>query len=267
MSPDSPSAARPEVVPPAARVPDAPLYERLPDAIIVHTDVPDVADYGWDQLYRQRVDDGRLHPGEVSLARELPPNRRATFVAGRTAVRWAMQQATGLPSPLAAPAVLRTARGAPLLPDALAGSITHKRRRAAAAIATRRGPLVHLGLDLERRPVRADLDKPSIARRILTPRELVALEPFADDALRHRTLTLVHFAMKEAVYKAVDPFVHRYVRFTEVELSLTLDSAAERGHADVTLHLPELAHGRVRAYAQWHMDAEWIVATAYTEQR
>ena len=72
-----------------------------------------------------------------------------------------------------------------------------------------------MGVDLELAvPSRRD-----IAARILTPRELAALTD------RGRGATL-RFSIKEAIYKAVDPFVRRYVAFTEVELDVTDDGIA-----------------------------------------
>jgi 4'-phosphopantetheinyl transferase EntD len=67
----------------------------------------------------------------------------------------------------------------------------------------------------------------------------------------------VYFSLKEAVYKAIDPFVERYVRFTEVELTLH-----DTGEASVRLLLPEFAHGRVLVQARWTLEDDWIVATA-----
>jgi 4'-phosphopantetheinyl transferase EntD len=126
-------------------------------------------------------------------------------------------------------------------------------------VAPRDGTLQHLGIDLERRPTVAELDRPSIARKILTSREFALLEQFAGDDLAAREHTLVHFAIKEAVYKAIDPFVERYVRFTEVELDLR-----SGGEARVTLHLPEPSVADVHVAAQWRFEGDWIVAAAYS---
>jgi phosphopantetheine--protein transferase-like protein len=149
--------------------------------------------------------------------------------------------------------LLHTGRGAPHLPAGIAGSISHKRRRAIAIAAAEPG--LHLGIDLEERPTVASLERPSIARRILTERELDALASL--DALAHREATLLHFALKEAVYKAIDPTVHRYVRFTEVELDVHPD-----GRARVTLLLPETVISPLHVDAHWMRDADYIVAMA-----
>jgi enterobactin synthetase component D len=228
-------------------------------AILARAAVPDLPDHSnWDQLLDERVHDGQLHPLEAALARSLPGPRRATFVAGRTAIRTAMASLREVPIPGDTP-ILRTHRGAPLLPEAVTGSVTHKRTLAMAAVAPRSGTLQHIGLDLEARPTARDLERPSIARKILTAAEFSWLEQFDHDPLHQREQLLVHFALKEAVYKAIDPFVERYVRFTEVELDLT--------HADnvrVTLHLPEPSVADIRVDAHWHTDSDWIVAMAYS---
>lgn len=202
------------------------------------------------------VDAEALHGEEAAMADQLPIARRGTFVGGRLAMRAAL---TGALPTMVIPPVLRTPRGAPQLPGGVTGSISHKRDLALAAATAQDAAVQHLGVDLERRPTAADLARPSIAHRILTAAERAALAAEALDPLRERERVLVHFAVKEAVYKAVDPFVSRYVPFAEVELRLD-----DAGTADVTLHLPEPIIREVRVAAQWYLDGEWIVATAFS---
>jgi 4'-phosphopantetheinyl transferase EntD len=203
---------------------------------------------------------------ERALAEALPPSQRGAFLAGRAALRHAVAQVS--PESAAAP-LLRTPRGAPTLPPAVRGSVSHKRTRAVAIAGPARAPDGHLGIDLEARPdpsrwsatdaahrARGD----ALARRILTDRERVLLHEdtgAAGDALRLREALLVRFAIKEAVYKAIDPLVQRYVRFTEVEVDLARDDTAR-----VRLLLPELSDGRVEVTASWQCDDHWIVAIA-----
>lgn len=66
-----------------------------------------------------------------------------------------------------------------------------------------------VGIDVER----AQRPRQPIETRILTPGELARL----GDDRRHVALL---FAIKEAIYKAIDPVVRRYVAFTEVEVDL-----------------------------------------------
>lgn len=238
-------------------------------SILSHAAVPYVPEgESWEPLLASLTGEGRLHAQEADLARSLPAARRATFVAGRLALRDALQQAADQGKVGVDPRdpILRTPRGAPLLPPHVSGSISHKRTLAMAAVMPRDGAIQHVGLDLERRPEMSELARPSVARKILTAGELGALDDHAmrtgRDPLVERERVLVHFALKEAVYKAIDPFVERYVRFTEVELSL--HDEEHGGRARVHLHLPELADGRIHVAAQWHLQQEWIVAEAYS---
>lgn len=222
--------------------------------------VPTVdSDDAWSSQRVALIDAGRLHAAEVQMADQLPLARRGTFVGGRLAMRAALATAM---APQDIPPVSRTARGAPVLPPGVAGSISHKRDLALAAAIRLDGSLRHLGIDLERRPSERDLEKPSIASRILTAHERAALAAERLDALAERERLMVHFAVKEAVYKAIDPVVQRYVGFTEVELSVDA-----RGTADVSLLLPEPQVHELQVIAQWYVDADWIVATAFAYDR
>lgn len=203
-----------------------------------------------DSAVDQGEDQHELHADERAAANRMPESRRAGFLAGRRALRAALREVA--PGSANA-AMLSTPRGAPQLPAGYTGSISHKRSRAIALVAPSSGELV--GLDLEERPQPDDVARPSIAKRILTPDEQAAIAPL--DALAHREATLVHFALKEAVYKAIDPYVERYVRFTEVELAVEGD-----GRATVRLLLPELAAGEIRVEARWRLDERWIIAMA-----
>jgi 4'-phosphopantetheinyl transferase EntD len=191
-----------------------------------------------------------LHEDEIARAASMSAHRRETFLAGRAALRFA-SRATA--PQLELPALLTDHRGAPQLPSGVVGSISHKRTRAvAAALAGARG---HIGIDLEGRASSADLHRPSIATRILTARELDAIH--ALDPLAHREATLLRFALKEAIYKAIDPIVQRYVGFTEVELDVHDD-----GQVTVHLLLPEFAHVAPAVHAQWFIDDVWFIALA-----
>lgn len=132
---------------------------------------------------------------EREVAARRSPTRRREFVAGRTALRAAL----GLEV-----AIVSDERGAPVLPSGWVGSISHKGARAAALAAPAGSG--HVGLDLE---IAAE-PRGAIERRVLTAREQAQLTSRREITLR--------FALKEAVYKAVDPIVRRYVAFDEVEV-------------------------------------------------
>lgn len=191
-----------------------------------------------------------LHADERALADTMSPTRRASFVAGRRALRAAVRHVA---PDLETYSLLRTHRGAPNLPVGVTGSISHKRTRAIAVAAAHDG--MQVGVDLEELPGERDLSRPSIADRILTEFERDAIS--ALDPLPHREATLVRFALKEAVYKSIDPYVERYVRFTEVELDVHVD-----GRATVRLLLPELGTNDVILNAHWRIKDRWIIAMA-----
>jgi 4'-phosphopantetheinyl transferase EntD len=170
-----------------------------------------------------------LPPAERDHARSLSEVRRRELIAGRTALHLALDDFSH--------AILPDDRGAPVLPAGLSGSVSHKGAVAAAIVAPADGGFV--GIDLERAvPPRRD-----IAARILTPREQAALPD------RGRAVTL-RFAIKEAIYKAIDPVVRRYVGFTEVELDLIDDGCA------ITTEIP------LSIEAHWREHGEHWLATA-----
>jgi enterobactin synthetase component D len=154
-----------------------------------------------------------LHPDERAAADRLGPIRRRDWIAGRAALRALFAAAGAAPdAPLAA-----DDRGAPVVPAGWVASISHKRGLAAAILAPDRGWTV--GVDVEHaRPPRLDL-----GTRILTDAEQLAASALPA-AERGRRTTLA-FAIKEAVYKAIDPLVRRYVGFREVELAIADDGA------------------------------------------
>ncbi len=161
-----------------------------------------------------------LHADERAHAATLSPTRRRDFIAGRTALHAALVEHGD--HALGRTALLADDRGAPRLPVGLTGSISHKGQLAAAIVGSASAGFV--GVDIEH----AAAPRVDIARRILTDREVDALPAAADDAQeRGRAITL-RFAVKEAIYKAVDPIVRRYVGFREVELDVTSTSATVR---------------------------------------
>ena len=244
-----------------------PVIERAP-AIIPGGMISRVAIVGADVQVA-------LHPDESALVSDLPEPGRPSFIAGRRALRSALEAA--VPALAHAP-LLRMPRGGPRLPEGAMGSISHKRTHAIAlaapaasadALETAKHGVIrrHVGIDLEQRPSPdgAHIDRSqALARRILTARELEALRALTGVA--HLDATLLRFALKEAVYKAIDPHVQRYVRFTEVELDVEAasESHATWGIARVALLLPE--RPPLTVHAAWQLDDGWIVAAAMSEE-
>ncbi|TVQ90970.1 MAG: 4'-phosphopantetheinyl transferase superfamily protein [Deltaproteobacteria bacterium] len=131
--------------------------------------------------------------------------RQMSFVGGRMALRLAAQQLGVRP-----PAIAVDELGAPVLPDGLVGSISHKRTLAVALVSQDFGAT--LGVDLEEYgPAR-----PAVSSKVLTPEELKAVQQLDPD--RQWIATLLRFSLKESIYKAINPHVRRYVGFQEAEV-------------------------------------------------
>ena len=153
----------------------------------------------------------RLHPEEASVLQRFKRSRRSTWVGGRLALAQACLARSQTFRP-----ILNDDRGAPILPDGLTGSLTHKNNLAIAIVAPAEESM-RLGIDVESLAIR----QPAIERMILTQSERAVLKTLDDS---QKALFLVRtFSLKESIYKAVDPFVRRYVGFKEVEIVETQD--------------------------------------------
>jgi enterobactin synthetase component D len=172
-----------------------------------------------------------LHPDERIFARALTGARCAAWLGGRVALRCALE-ASGLDAP---DAILATDRGAPRLPSGVVGSISHKTSLAVALVAPVNSPAVTMGVDLEEvRPLRFD-----VAERVLTPEEQALLPPAGPARDAH---VLRAFSAKEAIYKALDPWVRRFVGFDEAQVGLagprlSAQLALARGEGPFTVDL------------------------------
>lgn len=164
----------------------------------------------------------RLPPDESAYAREQKGYRQVQFVGGRLAARQAANQLR-----ITLPPLLSTPRGAPDAPDGLRISISHKRELALAMVSLA-GPF-QLGVDLEDYgPAR-----PKIAEKVLTSTELAEIQEIEDPKARWIN-TLLRFSIKESIYKALDPYVGRYVGFKEAIVHPDLE-----GQAAVQLNLAQ----------------------------
>ncbi len=191
----------------------------------------------------------RLHPAEAAFAATLRGYRQGQFAGGRLAARSAANLLGGTLGP-----VLPDARGAPQRPPGLLLSISHK-GSLAIAMASRVDAAVDTPITLG-----ADLEdygppRPGIAPRVLRPEELAEVEGLPE--ARRWIAILLRFSIKESVYKALDPYVQRYVGFHEASVSLDLDGAAH-----VTLHLE---HGE----GPFHTEAryDWFHGRILTSAR
>jgi enterobactin synthetase component D len=186
----------------------------------------------------------RLHPAEAAHARTLRAFRQVSFVGGRLALRQACSQLGAQ-----VPALLPDDRGRPQLPAHLAGSISHKRDLAIGMVSL--ASLGTLGCDLEDyHPPR-----PGIASHVLTDREQSEIAQLPEN--RRWIALLVRFSIKESIYKALDPYVRRYVGFHEAEVDPDL-----QGGARVRLQLAN-GEGPFEADARY----EWLHGRLLTSVR
>lgn len=156
----------------------------------------------------------RLPADESAFARTLKGYRQVQFVGGRIAAREAASQLR-----IKLPPLLSTVRGAPKPPPQLSISISHKSELALAMVSLK-GPF-QLGVDLETYgPARL-----GIGPKVLTEHELS--ENLKIKGLNERWIDmLLRFSIKESIYKALDPFVNRYVGFKEATVFPDLDGTA-----------------------------------------
>jgi enterobactin synthetase component D len=188
---------------------------------------------------------------EQAFAATLTAVRRRTWLGGRVALRQALVRAG-----LDAPAVLADARGAPMFPPGGSGSISHKETLAVALVA-RADPsgATRLGVDIELDAQPAH----DIASRVLTDDEVVEVAAL-EERSRAREV-LLRFSAKEAIYKALDPFVRRYVAFKEVAVS-----PLPGGAATVELRLPA-SEGAFDAEVRWLRREGFVLTTARVIRR
>lgn len=134
--------------------------------------------------------------------------RQTEFLAGRLCAHEALRRVTGVAG---IPAIGEDR--APCWPTGVVGSITHGAGWAAAVAAPSeqwRG----LGLDVERLLPTARADR--LVGEILTPREQEGYAAL-DDTQRALRVTLT-FSIKESLFKALYPLVHKRFYFQEAEL-------------------------------------------------
>jgi 4'-phosphopantetheinyl transferase EntD len=198
-----------------------------------------------------------LLPEERRFVSGLAPGRHPSWVAGRLALREAFRDLGIEPGP-----ILATQRGAPALASDLVGSISHKRTLAVGLAARREGG-ASIGVDLETRPpilasAQEAQARPDVRMRVLTDDELARLERVPDEN-RQRTVIL-HFSLKEALYKAIDPLVGRHVAFHEASMTPLPD-----GSVGIALALSE-NDGAFAATAFWTEIEDHFLTTARVQR-
>ena len=147
-----------------------------------------------------------VHPDEADAYPEAVDKRREEFRLGRAAAHQAIAALCGRSDQ----PIGRGARGQPLWPAGLVGSISHCRGLALAAVA-RREHSGGLGVDVERRDRRVT---PDVARLVASEAEQAWIAA-ADPALRLKLL----FSAKESIFKALYPLAEVYLGYKDAELA------------------------------------------------
>jgi phosphopantetheine--protein transferase-like protein len=194
---------------------------------------------------------------ERAYLEALSPARKPSWLAGRIALHEALRDLDLDRGP-----ILSTLRGAPELPDGAIGSISHK-QTLAVALAARKHDGLCLGIDIEPVPPLPTEPgwsrRPDISSRVMTPDEIAALAS-VPEPLRRRQVVL-HFSLKEALYKAINQLVGRYVSFQEAAVF-----PDPEGNVAVTLTLSK-HEGPFAAEARWMEVAGHLLTTATVRPR
>ncbi|MCB9550360.1 MAG: 4'-phosphopantetheinyl transferase superfamily protein [Myxococcales bacterium] len=159
------------------------------------------------------IEDWPIDPAERAAAAKWGARRQNTWIAGRVALRAAAARLGFACGP-----ILPDDRRAPILPAGLCGSLTHTSEWAVAWLAPADGRT--RGIDLED-PARPVLP---LTPTLLTAAEQAALAALPAEAQNGELIR--RFALKEAIYKAIDPKYRRYVDFLEVEVWPGADETA-----------------------------------------
>lgn len=189
----------------------------------------------------------RLHADEARHAATLRPPRRDTWIAGRLALRAALQRMG-----IDAAAILPNHRGAPAMPPGMVGSISHTRTTAVALVAEDTGWAI--GVDIERNT----LGRQDISRHVLTEPERAEVARLPPE--QRGPSIMQRFSLKESIYKAIDPFLQRYVRFREVAVT-----PLDQGRVAVE---PRLEHGGpLEIEAWWSTGDTFVLSSARARPR
>jgi 4'-phosphopantetheinyl transferase EntD len=198
---------------------------------------------------RRDRQDARLFAEEQALLANAVEKRRREFTTARACAREALGR-LGLP----AVAIPAGARGEPLWPAGVVGSITHCDGYRAAALA-RGGKIATIGIDAEPHAGLPDGLLIDIARA----EELPALHQL------QRELPEVHwdrllFSAKESVYKAWFPLAERWLGFEDI--SIEIDARAGMFAARILVPVPATGDGLPRGFSGRWTVGEGLMLTA-----
>ena len=179
-------------------------------AISLPTDQNPIPQQAWRQLRKE----------EYEYAQTLSPRRQISWVGGRIAAHTAANILN-----VESGSILCDSFGAPLASSPqLICSIAHKEDIAVAIVA--QSQFGTIGIDVEHFVP----ERPQIASKILREEEAQYISQLPQ---RQQWLaTLLHFSLKESLYKALHPKQRRYISFFEAAIS-----PFQNGNADITLYL------------------------------
>jgi len=196
------------------------------------------------------IDPGYVHelfPQEAILAAGFAPARLAEFATGRASLRFIIERLTGRVTP-----VEIGERREPIFPRDVVGSITHSTGVVATAVAPA-AIFAGIGLDME------------VASSVSV--ELLSLVISASEAcakpanLECSVWLAMHFAGKEAVFKAIHPIIRRYIDFHDIELSFSGSNfVATPRTGDASVRRQRI-NGEVRSVFNWILAAAWLDAS------
>lgn len=172
---------------------------------------------------RTDAENVRLFPQEEAIIESAVEKRRREFTTARACAREALARLGLPPQP-----ILSGARGEPLWPEGLVGSITHCQGYRACALA-RKADWATVGVDAEPDAPLPDGLLPDIA----LPGERELLRDLAREQPATHWDRLL-FSAKEAVYKAWFPLARRWLGFEDA----TLEIDPERGSFRARLLVP-----------------------------
>ena len=196
---------------------------------------------------------GELFAEERSAIADASDGRRREFLGGRVCARRALEL-LGI-SPVAVPIAVD---GAPVWPDGIVGSITHKGRYRAAAVAFA-SDVAGLGID-------AELNGPlpaGVIERIASPAEIEEVERLLADRPGIAWDRLL-FSAKESAVKAVQTSVQTLYGDSQglaaVGVGFDADTRAFTGAARLAR---EMATGATSLEGRWELRAGLLIVAAW----
>ena len=183
--------------------------------VVVRSPPPKEFEFSLNSTYHHETDD--VDTEEVlygNMKEHSNKSRWNKFLGGRIALRRALRFISA-----DAPPILKNEYGAPTLPSHLTGSISHKDDLAVGV--AKFDTIGRIGVDLEHTYNKA---ASTLWRRVLTTNEQSRLGRIPETSREEEVL--LRFSLKEAIYKAIHPYLCRSIDFTEIEIDPLPDGSA-----------------------------------------